>query len=255
MHDRDGGGGRAVMEGDAERALIADLREGLKGTFLDGQLILGGSSGLFGFATQAPAFTEDLDFLVIEELVAARGGEIVRLLSDRGYLRQPETPTFLAEGRPGFDLVGYSKTDLTDHLSREGPLRVMVFGDLSVILLDLGSVDHGPAGMAALSPAGFCAAKLMTLRVEKGAKDKLQALLVVGERASDPAFRKGLVRILSRFDPDRQGDALADAQAAFLCLQRDPEFRDHGAEGYGAFLKRAEAGFAALREMLREGRP
>lgn len=242
------------MDGGAQRALIAELFGGLRGTFLEGQLILGGSSGLFGFATEAPAFTEDLNFLITEELVIARGGEVVRLLAGRGYVRQPETSTFVAAGGLGFDLVGYSATDLTDHLSPSGPLQVMVFGDLSVILLDPGSVDRGPGGMVSLSPEGFCSVKLMTLRVEKGAKDKLQALLVIDERVSDPAFRKGLARILCRFDPDRREDALADAQAAFLSLQLDPGFRDHGAEGYGAFLKRAERGFQTLRDMLREGR-
>jgi hypothetical protein len=233
---------------------IAALCKGLRGTFLEGRLILGGSSGLFGFRTDTPAFTEDLDFLVEEGLVAARGGEIVRLLASLGYDRVPETPTFTAPGRPSFDLVGYSSSDFADRLSAPGPLQVMVFGDLGVILGDPESVERTPAGMPALSPAAFCAVKLMTMRIEKGSKDKLQALLVVAERASEAAFRARLLRILGRFDRERRTDAVADSQMAFLSLQRDPDFRDHGAEGYARFLSQAESGYRALVEIL-QGAP
>jgi len=239
------------MEGK-EREAIAKISRGIRGTFLEGELILGGSSGLFGFPTEAPAFTEDLDFLIREDLVIGRGAEIVDSLSRLGYARTPDTPTFTSPGRPGFDLVGYSARDLTDHLSPPGALQVMVFGDLGVIMDMTESVDRDPGRMPALSPAGFCAVKLLTLRVEKGSKDKLQALLVIAERAKEPAFRDALRRILGRFDPDRRTDALADAQAAFLAIRGDPGFRDRGAEGYVAFLGKLEEGYAALSGLLSE---
>jgi hypothetical protein len=92
----------------------------------------------------------------------------------------------------------------------------------------------------------------MTMRVEKGSKDKLQALLVIGERASDRPFTLTLSRVLERFDLERRTDAVADAQVAFLSLGQDPAFRDHGAEGYRAFLEQAERGYQVLAEMLRE---
>lgn len=242
------------MEPGPEGQFITELSRGLRGTFLEGQLIVGGSSGLFAFATETPAFTEDFDFLILEDLVAARGAEIVRILEGQGYRREPETPTFTSPGRPTFDLVGYSTNDFSDHLSPPGFLQVMVFGDLGIVLGVEGSVHADPAGTRALSPAGFCVVKLMTVRVEKGAKDKLQALLVIAERGKDGAFRQSLRRILSRFDRDRRRDALADAQSAFLSLQRDPEFRDRGAEGYAQFLTRVEAGYKHLMEILREAR-
>lgn len=116
----------------------------LRGTLLEDQLVLGGSSGLLGFATSAPAFTDDADFLIREDLV-------------------------------------------------------------------------------------------------------------VDERAQDPAFREGLRRILGRFDSERRSDALGDAQMSFLSLQRDPEFRDHGAEGYARFLDRVEAGYRQLVSLLGAG--
>lgn len=244
----------AAMAPGPERQLIIDLSRGVKGTFLEGQLIVGGSSGLLAFPTETPAFTEDIDFLILEDLVAARGAEVVRLLEGLGYLREPETPTFTSPGRPAFDLVGYSTKDFSDHLSPPGFLQVMVFGDLGVVLAAEGSVETDPAGAKALSPAGFCVVKLMTVRVEKGAKDKLQALLVIAEREEDARFRQSMGRILKRFDRDRRRDAVADAQSAFLSLQQDPEFRDRGAEGYAALLTRVEAGYQHLTEILREAR-
>jgi hypothetical protein len=231
-----------------EARLLAHLQEGLRGTFLEGRFI----PGLFGFATETPAFTEDLDFLIREDLVASRGVEIVEILRRIGYERTPETPTFSRAGWPSFDLVGYPSQDLTDHLSPPGPLQVMVFGDLGTILSDPASVERGREGAAALTPAGFCAAKLLTLRMEKGAKDKLQALLVVAERREEREFRGSLSRILGKFDADRRADALADAQSAFLSLQRDPEFKDRGAEGYRPFLEAVETGYRALVEIIAE---
>jgi hypothetical protein len=235
-----------------ESQLIAHLAGGIRGTFLEDRLILGGSSGLFGFETTTPAFTEDLDFLIREDLVAGRGAEIVALLNKLGYQHRPDTPTFTSPDRPTFDLVGYSPGDSRDHLSPPGPLQVMVFGELGTILEEGSSVQRSPSGGLALSPPGFCASKLLTLRVEKGAKDKLQALLVIAERASEAGFCDDLRRIFERFDRERREDAVADAQVAFLSLQRDPEFRDRGAEGYLEFLGRVESGYQALMSVLGE---
>lgn len=136
-----------------------------------------------------------------------------------------------------------------------GGLRVMVFGELGRILRDPESVETGLSGIRTLAPAAFCAVKLLTLRVEKGAKDKLQALLVVAERKDNARFLAGLSRLLRAFGSDRVLDVVGDAQAAFLALQRDPAFRDHGAEGYSRFVQQAEAGQKALVELLGEGLP
>jgi len=234
------------MHDGPEVELIRDLARQLRGTVLEREMILGGSSGLFGFSTGVPAFTEDLDFLIREELVVAEGIRIIDLLGRVGFQRQPDTPTFTAPGKPMFDLVGYSTANPADHLSPPGPLRVMVFGDIGIVLGAPSSVTTDADGVAALSPFAFCALKLTTVRVEKGSKDKLQALLVIRERRDDRSFREGFLAALSRFDRDRIADAFGDAQAAFLSLQRDPEFRDRGAEGYRALLERAEEGFAVL---------
>jgi hypothetical protein len=240
------------MNDGAKQKLLDELFAGLRGTFLEGQLILGGSSGLLAFPTSAPAYTEDLDFYLSEELAITRGAEIVALLTELGYRRQPETPTFSAPRRPSFDLVGYSTTKQTDHLSPPGALQVMVFGDLGIILACARSADRDPTGRTALSPAGFVAVKLTTIRVEKGSKDKLQALLVISERSADRRFRESLSKILRPFGEETRRDILADAQMAFLALQKDPTFRDHGAERYASFLGELESGYRTLIEIVKE---
>ncbi len=240
------------MNSGAEQKFPEHFFRGLDNTFLKGQLILGGSSGLFGFETAVSAWTEDLDFYVDEELVVSRGAEIVRLLGQMGYGRFTNSPTFSAPGLPTFDLVGYSTTNTSDHLSLPGPLQVMVFGDLGLILARPGSVAGAATGRTTLSPAGFVAVKLTTIRVEKGSKDKIQALLVIAERAGDSAFRETLRDILKAFDDDTRADALSDAQMAFLALRDDPTFQNHGAAKYIALVEQVESGFQALRDMLGE---
>ncbi|MFW6170731.1 MAG: hypothetical protein ACODAD_09595, partial [Planctomycetota bacterium] len=148
------------------------------------------------------AYTEDLDFYVKEDLVITRGPEMVKIFAELGFARQPDTPTFNRPSRPSFDLVGYSTTNPTDHLSPPGPLQVMVFGNLGIILAHCGSIAGDSLGGVALSPAGFAAVKLMTVRVEKGAKDKLQALIVISEQSRDMSFRGCVSEILSHFDQD-----------------------------------------------------
>jgi hypothetical protein len=240
------------MDSGVEHKLIDELFRGIRGTFLEDQLILGGSSGLFAFPTSAPAYTEDLDLYVDEDLVVKRGAEVVEILAGLGYTRQPETPTFSTPGRPSFDLVGYSRTDFTDHLSPPGPFQVMVFGDLGIILSSPESFARDRSGRVALTPAGFTVVKLLTLRVEKGAKDKLQALLVISERSRDASFRKQVSEILEKFNVDTRRDVLADAQVSFLSLKQDPAFRNHGAERYSPFLEGLESGYQALVRIVEE---
>ncbi len=58
--------------------------------------------------------------------------------------------------------------------------------------------------------------------LEKGSKDKIQALLLIEEHAQDQRFGAQLASLLGRFEPDRLQDVLADAQAALLGLSADP---------------------------------
>ena len=74
-------------------------------------------------------------------------------------------------------------------VEREGPALVVALAALGFMH------EHGTASFAAddgttfdllgLTPAGFAASKLLTERAHKGSKDKIQALLVMAERAGD----------------------------------------------------------------------
>jgi len=67
-----------------------------------------------------------------------------------------------------------------------------------------------------------------------------------GERHAGMARRSIDTEWMMPRGPERQ--LIRDlAQAAFLSLQRDPEFQDRGAEGYRSLLENAERGFEVLR--------
>ncbi len=234
-----------VDRGTAQR-LLAELAR----TSLGDAPILVGSSGLFGFPTSVPALTEDIDLALPEELVASDGERIVDELGAIGFRHPAGSATFV-DPRDGtsFDFLGHGEVSAGDHIGGAGRLRVMVFEDLSRLLAAPGSwrrIEHGRS----LTPAGFVASKLLTERAHKGSKDKIQALLVIHERATDEPFRRDLRALLSLFDGERLEDARADAQGAFMALAHDPQFTDAGAEGYASVVGNAERGLAQLLELL-----
>jgi hypothetical protein len=212
--------------------------------------ILVGSSGLFGFATSVPPYTEDVDLALPESFVVREGERIVDELVARGFRHPAGSATFI-DPRDGtsFDFLGHGAPSDGDHIGGAGRLRVMVFEDLSRLLADpraTAPLVHGRS----LTPAGFIAAKVLTERVHKGSKDKLQALLVLAERADDAACRRDVRGLLGLFDRERRDDARADAQGALLALAGDPSFTDAGAEGYAQRLTAAQRGLGCLFEDL-----
>jgi len=233
---------------DRETALrvLAALRKGPVGE--TGVLV--GSSGLFGFETQAPALTEDIDIAVPEATVAGHGREIVAALQAQGFEHQPETASFIGPENEAFDLLGHGDAQEGDHIGGGEALRVMVFEDLSWLLASPRTTIELPSGGRALRPASFVIVKLLTERAHKGAKDKLQALLVLAERAEDEAFTAELCGLLAEVDPERLADVRAAAQTAVFSLQKDPAFSDAGAEGYALLRHQIEAGLARLSALL-----
>ena len=65
--------------------------------------MLVGSSGLFGFETQVPALTEDIDIAVPEGTVAQKGREIVDALQALGFEHTPGTASFTGPESAVFD--------------------------------------------------------------------------------------------------------------------------------------------------------
>ncbi len=212
--------------------------------------MLVGSSGLFGFETRVPALTEDIDIAVPEATVARHGREIVEALQAEGFEHQPGTASFIGPANAIFDLLGHGDAEEGDHTGGTDELRVMVFEDLSRLLVTPQATMELPSGGRALRPAGFVAVKLLTERAHKGAKDKLQALLVLAERVEDEAFEAELCGLLAAVDPERLADARAAAQAAVFSLQRDPTFSDAGAQGYAPMRQQVEVGLERLSALL-----
>ena len=212
--------------------------------------VLVDSSGLFGFESDVPALTEDVDIAVPELVVEQHGPEIVESLSAQGFDHEPGTATFVSADGITFDLLGHGEPEAGDHIGGAGVLRVMVFEDISRIVGEQDATAALPEGGRSLTPAGFAACKLLTERAHKGTKDKLQALLVLAERAGDARFEAELVRLLRSIDPVRLEDVSAGAQDAFLALGHAPTFSDAGAEGYAPALRQAEIGLERLTAIL-----
>lgn len=212
--------------------------------------MLVGSSGLFGFETQVPALTEDIDIAVPEATVARQGREIVAALRAEGFEHQPGTASFVGPGNVVFDLLGHGNAEAGDHTAGSDALRVMVFEDLSRLLATPQATRKLPSGGRSLTPAGFVTVKLLTERAHKGSKDKLQALLVLAERADDKALATEVGDLLAAVEPERLADVRAAAQAAVFSLQRDPTFSDAGAEGYASMRHQVEAGLERLSAIL-----
>lgn len=241
------------VDPEDERRNILALHKLVSSTEIGRRLILGGSSGLSAASGTIPALTEDVDLLVDSEWVEDHDEALLVEMERIGFKHQPGTCTFFAPDGQSVDLVGYSKQDSIDRIGGSGRLPVMVFGDASLILADPEATEDSPSGGLALSAAALAAIKLLTVRVEKGSKDKLQALLLTAERERDKKFLADLRRILSRFEADRIQDALADAQVAFLAISGDAQRADEQSKGYAQMRQAAGQGLKILRRLVGAG--
>jgi hypothetical protein len=225
---------------------VLRLLRRLQDSPLGEHLILAGSSGMYGVSETIPALTEDVDVLVDADWVAAHEETVLVHMRHLGFQHQPGTSTFTSMDGLSLDLVGYSRKDGADRIGGGKALPVMVFADLSRLLSFPHSTRDLPSGGKALSPATLAAAKLLTIRLEKGSKDKLQALLVIAENAGEGDFREHLRRLLGAFPADRVEDAIADAQAAFLAVSADVVLAGPQAAGYAGMHRDLEQGLAVL---------
>jgi hypothetical protein len=234
-----------------ERSDVLSLMSRLRSSPLGERLILAGSSGLYGLSETLPALTEDVDVLIDADWVAAEEARLLQEMARLGFEHQPGTCTFLLSEGLSLDLVGYSRRDAVDRIGGGETVPIMVFSDLSKILSAPGSIIELPTQGRAMSSAALTAAKLMTIRLEKGSKDKLQALLLIEENAEDEDFSSGLRRLLALFDPDRVEDALADAQAACLAVSGDVMRAGSPPSGYAEMAQAIDRGLTILKDLTR----
>jgi len=216
-------------------------------------LILAGSSGLYGVSETIPALTEDVDVLIDADWEAGQEQRLLDEMGRLGFEHQPGTSTFLRQDGLSLDLVGYSRRDTMDRIGGGETVPIMVYGDLSRVLSATGSIIELPTRGLALSRAALAAIKLLTIRLEKGSKDKLQALLLIEENGADEAFLKELHRLLSLFEPDRIEDALADAQAACLAVSGDAMRADAQSSGYIEMAYAIGRGLSILESLMSHG--
>lgn len=238
------------MDPEDERRRILSLHRRLAASRLGRHFILAGSSGLSAASETVPALTEDVDLLVDSEWVEDHDEALLSEMEQLGFKHQPGTCTFVAPDGQSVDLVGYSTEDSSDRIGGSERLPVMVFGDAGLIMADPEATEDSPDGGRWLSAAALTAIKLLTVRLEKGSKDKLQALLLIAEREGDKEFFATLRRILSRFEADRAQDALADAQLAFLAISGDALNADRQSSGYIQMRSAAGAGLEILRRLV-----
>lgn len=196
-----------------------------------------------------PALTEDLAFLVDAEWLASNERLVSEAMAGLGFTQVPGSCTFTSSPGISLDLVGYSRIDLEDRIGGGLQIPVMVYGDLSRVLRSSCAVSSRQ-GARFLTPPALAVVKLMTVRVEKGAKDKLHALLLVDENAVDPAFAAEIGALLADFPPDRVEDALADAQAATLSVTSDPQRADPQSRGYAGLAEHVLRGLQVLQRIV-----
>jgi hypothetical protein len=140
------------------------------------------------------------------------------------------------------DLLGLDNPTGGDRIANLGSVSVLVFEDLCRLALHPGAVRES-SGLRVLSPAALAISKLLTWRLEKGLKDKLQALALIGELDEEPGFHAELRELATELNDDLWEDVVADAQVAFLGLGVDRS------EGYAAFSALVEAGFQVLGDL------
>jgi hypothetical protein len=140
---------------------------------------LAGSSGVYGASDKLPALTEDVDVLIDADWAGTQEGRVLEEMAQLGFVHQEASPTFLSSEGMSLDFVGYSRLDSIDRIGGGARLPIMVFADLSRLMAIPGATVKLASGGRALSAAALTAAKLLTIRLEKGSKDKLQGLLLL----------------------------------------------------------------------------
>lgn len=233
------------------RTTTLEILSRLSHTRLEGRLILAGSSGIHAVSEKILAMTEDVDLLIDADWVARHEETLVRELESVGFQTHPGSPTLTARDGSSVDLVGFSVQDRKDRIGGGDRIPIMVFADLSTILETAAAVVEVATGGKALAPAALTLAKLLTIRLEKGGKDKIQALLLIEEFGGDTRFCSLLRQLASCFEPDRIEDAVADAQAAVMTLSTSRHV-DSQMEGYGEMQSRTQRGLEMLKKILSE---
>ncbi len=238
------------MPNPIDRQATLDILRHLAETELGQRLILAGSSGLHAASSKIPALTEDVDVLVDADWAAAHEEQLLSEIREAGFQHHPGSPTLTSSSGHSVDLVGYSRKDRADRIAGGEQIPIMIFADLSTLLQAPDTTTEVPTGGRALTAAALAVAKLLTIRLEKGIKDKIQALLLIEENENDDTFLARLRQLFGRFETDRIEDAVADAKLAVLTLSADAERADAQSKGYAELRPAVERGLEILKDLV-----
>lgn len=217
------------------------------------EVTLVGSAALYRLSTRIPPMTDDVDIAVPEDLLVRSEGEVRQGLEAQGFRNVAGTATWIDDAGVSLDILAHAPGEGSDRVGGGPTLRVMVFADLSAILADpRGRVPGAPGH---LSAAGLVLSKLLTLRAEKGTKDRLHALLLLGERGADDACARDLAGLLEGVGVAIREDVLAEAQAACVALGGAVVADDPWLRGYADRVDVVRVGFERLQAILGVGDP
>lgn len=188
-------------------------------TAIRDEAVVVGSAALYLYSKHISPMTHDLDIIVPVATLVAHGQEMTEQLERTGFSHVPDTATYVASDGSSFDVLGTDQPGQGDRVAHLPSLAVMVFEDLCVLAANEAIEEH--EGKRVLSAAGLVWSKLLTLRLEKGAKDKLQALALIDEQSTAPHFDAQFKKLSALFSAMAREDALAEAQAAFASLEHD----------------------------------
>lgn len=230
-----------------ERQQLDRLWQLLSQTCLADHLVLVGSAAVYRTPSSLPPLTTDADYAIDQSILRQHLDEFLAQLQSLGFERVADTSTFVHPDGFSFDLLGLDAPGLGDRVADFSNFSAMVFEDLCQVVAEPGAIQVGPDQGRVLSPPALVLSKLRTWRREKGIKDKLQALALVGELGQSAEFQAQLVLMVGRLSGEDWQDLLADAQAAFIGLGRE-EGREYA--HYGPLVERGFQMLIALRPAL-----
>ncbi len=230
-----------------ERRQLDRLWQLLSQTCLADHLVLVGSAAVYRTPSSLPPLTTDADYAIHQSLLSQYLDEFLAQLQSLGFERVADTSTFVHPEGFSFDLLALDVPGHGDRVADFSNFSAMVFEDLCQVAAEPGAIQVMPDQGRVLSPPALVLSKLRTWRREKGIKDKLQALALVGELGQSEEFQAQLKLMVCRLGEEDWQDLLADAQAAFIGLGRE-EGREYAR--YGPLVEQGFRMLIALRPAL-----
>ncbi len=203
-----------------DRSQLDQLLALLRGTCVGGDLVLVGSAAMYLAPTSVPPMTSDADFAIDTRVLANHLAAFLDELGRLGFEQFEDTATFVHADGFSMDLLGLEAAGHGDHVVRLGGMALLAFEDICRLVEQEGAVGHA-GGTMFLAPAALVLSKLLTWRVDKGVKDKVQALAMIGDMSADPLFIQQLRAFLVNLPQETWEDVRADAQAAFAGLDAE----------------------------------